>query len=172
MERIVLIGFMGVGKTTIGRRLAMRLSRDFYDTDSTVAKCEGMPVAEVVRKKGVKYFQGAEQFAVTTLMEKPNAVISTGGSTVLNDASRAALRDGSLIIWLQATADTIYRNTCHSRNRRPELQGKTAAEIGELLDQRLPYYQECDITVQVDGREIDDIVNELLQKIQRTLDAQ
>lgn len=164
-KNIVLIGFLGVGKTTIGRKLAMQLGRDFYDTDNYIAKSEGMPVSDVVQRKGQVYFTGSERFAVMALMDKPDAVISTGGSTVLDDESRALLHQDSVVVWVRATAETVYQNTVHSPNKRPEIEGKSCEEIGALLAERTPYYGQCDIAVDVDGKDVEHIVSELAEQL-------
>lgn len=154
---IVLIGFMGVGKTTIGRRTSTKLGIDFYDTDDYVKKCEKMSIDEIIRKKGQKYFEGAQRFAVTNLVDYRNCLISTGGNTVCDEYNKELLKKDSLTVWLRAKAETIYENTKNSRNKRPEITGATLEEIEKLVAEKEKFYKDSDIIIDVDDKEIDEI---------------
>ncbi len=165
-KNIVLVGFMGTGKTTIGRRVASRLGLDFYDTDEYIKRCENMPVADVITKKGIKYFEGAQRFAVTNICENKNVLIATGGSTLSDERNRALLSENGILVWLRAKPETIYENTKNSHNKRLEISGKSIDEISQILAQREKDYSGCDITVDVDGsRNIDVVVETVIEKI-------
>jgi len=165
-RNIVLIGFMGTGKTTIGRRTATKLGLDFYDTDEYIKKCEGMSANDVLKKKGVKYFEGAQRFAVTNICEHKGILIATGGATVCDEKNRSLLSENGIFVWLRATPETIYENTKNSYNKRPEITGTTVEEIAAILSEREKHYSKCDIIIDVDKtRDIDEIVNELTEKI-------
>jgi len=161
---IVLIGFMGAGKTTIGRRCASKLGIDFYDTDEYIKKCEKMTVAEIVRKKGEKYFEGAQRFAVTNIVDNRNCLISTGGNTVCDEYNRELLKKDSLIVWLRADAETIYDNTKNSRNKRPELAGATLDDIKKLVKEKEAFYADCDVIIDVDDKEVNDIADLIIEE--------
>ncbi len=166
-KNIVFIGFMGSGKTTVGRRVAAAMGLDFYDTDEFLKKSEKMPVAQIIAKKGEKYFEGAQRFAVMNLCENANALISTGGNTVMDKQNMEMLKKNGILVWLRASADTVYQNTKESHNKRPELAGLSVSEIAAMLKEREPYYSDCDIVVSVDGRDLDSIVEKVLDEIEK-----
>lgn len=164
---IVLIGFMGVGKTTIGRRTASKLGIDFYDTDEYIKKCEKMSAGELLKKKGEKYFEGAQRFAVMNIADKRNCLISTGGNTVCDEYNRELLAKNSLMVWLRGKAETVFENTKNSRNKRPELAGATLEDIKELLEQKAKYYEKCDVIIDVDDFEINEIADMIIEEYKK-----
>ena len=167
MNNIILTGFMGTGKTTVGRRLAARLGRDFYDTDEYIKKCEKMSVYDIMKKKGGKYFEGAQRFAVKNLADTDAAVISTGGGTMGDRENHDCLKASGSLIWLRATAETILKNTTYSKNKRLELAGAGVEDIKRLLDEKESFYSDCDLAVDVDDidvEEICDIIVDFLHK--------
>ncbi len=165
-NNIVLVGFLGTGKTTIGRRVASKMGLDFYDTDEYIRKCENMTIAEIMTRKGEKYFEGAQRFAVTNICENDRILIATGGSTVSDTANRETLQKNGIFVWLRAKPETIYENTKNSHNKRVELVGKTVEEIAAILAEKEKDYQCADITVDVDEtRNIDLIVDKVIDKI-------
>ena len=167
-ENIVLVGFMGTGKTTVGRRVAGKLNMDFYDTDEYIKKCENMSVAEVLTKKGTKYFEGAQRFAVQNLCENSNSLIATGGSTLSDPVCREMLFRESITVWLRAKPETICENLKNSHNKRAELQGKSADEIIEILKEYEKDYEKSDIIIDVDentNRDIDAVCDKVTEEI-------
>ncbi len=166
-KNIVLIGFMGSGKTTVGRRVASALGLDFYDTDEFLKKSEKMPVSQIIAKKGEKYFEGAQRFAVTNLCENEGCLISTGGNTVMDTYNRELLKKNGILVWLRASAETVYQNTKSSHNKRPELVGATVADIAVMLSEREAAYADSDIEISVDGRDMDAIVETVLSEIKK-----
>lgn len=166
-KNIVFIGFMGSGKTTVGRRVAAAMGLDFYDTDEFLKKSEKMPVSQIVAKKGEKYFEGAQRFAVMNLCENEGALISTGGNTAMDKQNMEMLKKNGIIVWLCASAETVYQNTKESHNKRPELSGLSVSDIAAMLKEREPYYSDCDIKVSVDGRDLDSIVDKVLEEIEK-----
>lgn len=163
MKNIVLIGFMGVGKTSIGKRVAAKLQIEFFDTDEAIRRCEKMPVYELLQKKGAKYFEGAQRFAVSTLAQNEGCLISTGGDTVIDPFNLSALQKNGVLIWLRASAETIYKNTRHSVSRRPELAKATPKDIEAMIEKRLPFYEQADITISVDHNDMDQVVDEIIK---------
>lgn len=167
-KNIVLVGFMGTGKTTIGRRVASRLALDFYDTDEYIKKCENMPVSDVISKKGYKYFEGAQRFAVMNICENQNALIATGGATLADPKNKEKLLENGTFVWLKASAETIYENTKNSHNKRHEITGKSVEEIAEILAAREKDYAVSDIVIEVDStRNIDLLVDAVVEKIKQ-----
>lgn len=167
-NNIILVGFMGTGKTTVGRRVSGKLNMDFYDTDEYIKKCEGMSVADVLTKKGTKYFEGAQRFAVQNICENKNALIATGGGTLFDEKCREILFENGITVWLRAKPETICENLEHSRNKRAELTGKSQEEIVKILDLYSRDYEKSDIIVDVDEnthRDIDAVVDKVVSKI-------
>lgn len=164
MKNIVLIGFMGVGKTTIGKRVAAKLKIDFYDTDEAIFKCEKMPVYELIKKKGPRYFEGAQRFAVSTLAQNDSCLISTGGDTVTDSFNVAELRKNGILFWLKASPETVYKNTRHSVSKRPELESISLDELSQMIEQREEFYKEADVVISVDRNSIDEVTEKIIQE--------
>lgn len=150
-KNIVLVGFAGTGKTTVGRRIAGILGLDFYDTDEYIKKCENMSVYDVISKKGTKYFEGAQRFAVMNICENKPALIATGGSTLKDEYNKTLLKKDGIFVWLKASPETVYENTKNSHNKRHEIMGKSLEEISEILKNFEKDYKDAEITVNVDG---------------------
>ena len=169
-SNIILVGFMGTGKTTVGRRVSGKLNMDFYDTDEYIKRCENMTVAEVLTKKGKKYFEGAQRFAVQNICENKNALIATGGSTLCDDMCRDIILKNGITVWLRAKPETIYENLKNSHNKRAELSGKSLDEIVEILNDYSKFYGLSDIIIDVDentNRDIDAVVDKVVNEIKR-----
>ena len=167
-KNIIFVGFMGTGKTTVGRRVSGKLNMDFFDTDEYIKKCENMSVAEVMTKRGKKYFEGAQRFAVQNICENQNALIATGGSTLSDEKCRDIIFNNGITVWLRAKPETIYENLKNSHNKRAELSGKSLDEIIEILADYSQYYQKSDIIVDVDEnthRDIDAVVDKVVTEI-------
>jgi len=167
-KNIILVGFMGTGKTTIGRRVSGKLNMDFYDTDEYIKKCENMPVSEVINKKGLKYFEGAQRFAVMNICENKNALIATGGSTLTDEKCRQILFASGITVWLRAKPSTIYENLVNSHNKRAELDGKSLDEIIEIINKYEEEYKKSDIIIDVDNdtnRDIDAVADKVVNEI-------
>ncbi len=167
-KNIILVGFMGTGKTTVGRRVSGKLNMDFYDTDEYIKKCENMSVADVLTKKGSKYFEGAQRFAVMNICENSNALIATGGSTLCDEKCRDILFKNGITVWLRAKPETIYENLKNSHNKRAELSGKSLEEIIEIIKSYEAEYIKSDIVIDVDentNRDIDAVVDKVVKEI-------
>lgn len=167
-KNIILVGFMGTGKTTVGRRVSGKLNMDFYDTDEYIKRCEGMPVSEVLTKKGAKYFEGAQRFAVMNICENKNALIATGGSTLSDPKCQEILFANGITVWLRAKPETIYENLKNSHNKRAELDGKSLDEIVEIINLYARDYEKSNIIIDVDentNRDIDAVVDKVVAEI-------
>jgi shikimate kinase len=148
-RHLVLIGMMGVGKSSIGRRLALRLGRPFIDTDVLVEEDAGVTVAEIFADEGERAFRARENAAVRrALASEPWAVIAFGGGAVLEPANRGLARQCGLVVWLQAPARELARRVSASMRRsggtaRPLLAGGRPPEeaLDELARQREEAYR-------------------------------
>jgi len=140
-NNIVLIGFMGSGKTSIGRLVAQRLGFQFVDTDAIVVERVGMQVAEIFAKHGEPWFREQESAALRSLGILQRAVVSTGGGIVLHPRNRELLRELGFVVWLTASEEVIFERV--SRNKkRPLLQtADPRTTVHELLERRRPLYE-------------------------------
>src|SRR5271157_5510110 len=160
---IVLVGMMGVGKSSIGRRLAARLSIPFTDADAEIEKAAGMSISDIFARNGEAYFRSGEARVIARLLESGPQVLATGGGAFMNADTRALIKLKGVSIWLNAEFDVLLRRTSKRRNDRPLLQTDDPAEtLRALLAAREPTYALADLTVQ--SREVahDAIVADIL----------
>lgn len=159
MENIILIGFMGSGKTEVGKRLAERLSYTFVDTDDVIEKKVGKSISDIFDEYGEDYFRDLETEVVKELSGIRRHVISTGGGIVINRDNILNLKQMGLVVWLKASPGTIYERVRYG-SQRPLLKvDKPLEEIKRLLELREPLYAEADISIEVGGLQVEKIVN-------------
>ena len=160
---IVLVGMMGVGKSSIGRRLAARLGVPFVDADSEIEKAAGMSIADIFARHGEADFRSGEARVIARLLDGGPQVLATGGGAVMNADTRAAIRAKGVSIWLSAEFDVLVRRISKRRNERPMLQtANPEARLRELLAEREPVYALADITVQSREAPHEAIVSEIM----------
>ncbi|GAA5482634.1 shikimate kinase [Haloferula sargassicola] len=141
-RNIVLIGFMGCGKTTIGRILARMLGCPFVDLDLLIEQKAGMPISRIFSERGEAYFRLVEAAVLHELAAPgPPRIISTGGGIITRRRSRTLLKQLGYVVWLQAPVDTILERTGRNRDRPLLETDDPAARIQALLDQRMPLYR-------------------------------
>jgi len=146
---IVLVGMMGVGKSSVGRRLAGRLSIPFVDADSEIEKAAGMTIPEIFARHGEVYFRSGEARVLARLLESGPQVLATGGGAFMNPDTRALVALKGVSVWLNADLDVLLRRTSKRRSDRPLLQTDDPAEtLRALLAEREPTYTLADLTVQ------------------------
>lgn len=162
-NNIFLIGFMGVGKSTIGKALAQELQTDLIEMDETIEKEQGISINDIFAQYGEKYFRDLESELVVRIGEGRNSVVSCGGGVVLRAENVENMKKSGKIVFLTATPETIYKRVCNSTNR-PLLNGNMNVEyIAQLMEKRHTIYQECaDIIVGTDEKVIEDIIHEIL----------
>jgi shikimate kinase len=149
---IVLVGMMGAGKSSIGRRLAARLGLAFVDADCEIEQAAGMSVTEIFESKGEPYFRAGEARVIARLLENGPQVLATGGGAFMSADTRALVRDRGISVWLKAEPDLLLRRI-KRRTDRPLLQIEDpAARLKQLIEERYPVYAEADVTV--DSREM------------------
>jgi shikimate kinase len=169
---IVLVGMMGVGKSSIGRRLAARLGVPFVDADAEIEKAAGMSIADIFARHGEADFRSGEARVIARLLDGGPQVLATGGGAVMNADTRAAIKAKGVSIWLSAEFDVLMRRINKRKNDRPLLQtADPAATLRELLVAREPVYAQADLTVQ--SREVphDAIVAEIMTALATFLHA-
>ena len=163
LRSIVLTGMMGVGKSSIGRRLGARLGIPFIDADAEIEKAAGMSIADIFARHGEADFRSGEQRVIARLLEGGPQVLATGGGAVMNADTRALIKAKGVSIWLNAEFDVLMRRISKRKHERPMLQtADPAATLRELLVAREPVYAQADLTVQ--SREVphDAIVTEIM----------
>jgi shikimate kinase len=169
---IVLVGMMGVGKSSIGRRLAARLGVPFVDADAEIEKAAGMSIADIFVRHGEADFRSGEARVIARLLDGGPQVLATGGGAVMNADTRAAIKAKGVSIWLSAELDVLMRRINKRKNDRPMLQtADPEATLRELLVAREPVYAQADLTVQ--SREVphDAIVSEIMTSLAAFLNA-
>jgi shikimate kinase len=148
--RVVLTGFMGTGKSAVGRRVAERLGRALIDTDAVIERNEGAPVRDIFARFGQAHFRELERRVVAEACAAGDVVIATGGGTIIDEDNRRALGDAGLMVCLNATPQVIARRVRASAASRPMLAGASGltARIRELLAERQPVYS--GVPIQID----------------------
>jgi len=144
---VVLVGMMGAGKSTIGRRLSVRLRMPFLDADTEIEAAAGMSIPDIFETHGEPQFRDGEARVIARLLDSGPAVIATGGGALMREETRSRIRAKAVSIWLKADADIIMRRV-KRRADRPLLQtADPAATVGRLMREREPVYQRADLTI-------------------------
>lgn len=159
---IVLIGFMGTGKTSVGKVLAQRLKWQFYDTDDVIEKQVGIKISDIFARHGEVYFRDLETKTINLLSLLDKAVIACGGGVVLKKENMEALERNGIIVCLEASPQKIFERT-KSNSDRPLLNVKNPLDrICEILQQRKKLYERCSISINTDDLTIEQVVDKIL----------
>lgn len=162
---IVLVGLMGVGKTTVGRRLAQRLGLPFVDADEEIETAAGMSISEIFATFGEPYFRDGERRVIARLIDGSPKVIATGGGAFMNDKTRALILDRATAVWLEADVDTLV-DRVRRRNTRPLLKDRDPREVlRELAKVRNPVYALAPIHVRSQPSPHDATVKAILKAL-------
>ena len=165
MKNIVLTGFMGTGKTTIGRELSKMLHMKLVDIDAEIEKTQKMKINDIFRIYGEQYFRDIETDMIKKLSRGKNIIISTGGGAVLRDENMEALKENGIIFCLNASTETIMERTGRSEDR-PLLKVENPKEkISEMLSSRRPFYKKAGIMIETDCKTPLEIVQEIMEII-------
>ena len=168
-DRIILVGFMGAGKSACGRLLARRLGRCFVETDDMIAAREGRSIPEIFRRDGEERFRSLEVETLEALRLKSGDVIATGGGFPCRAGRMEALRELGTVIWLRGRLDELCGRARRS-GERPMLAGRTPEDIEALYRAREPYYAQAHLSVDTTGLGPDQVVARLLAAL-READA-
>jgi len=167
--RVVLTGFMGTGKTAVGRRLAARLGRDLLDTDALIERSVGRSVRDIFASEGEASFRERERRAVQEACAAGDVVISTGGGTLTDERSFAALREAGLLVCLTASPRAIARRVRATVAERPLLAGhpSLSGRIRELLDARAAVYARVPFQVDTSSLTVEQVVDAIVAQLER-----
>ena len=144
---VVLVGMMGAGKTTVGRRLAARLGRPFLDSDEEIEKAAQMSIPEIFAQRGEPEFRAGETRVIARVLKTQNVVLATGGGAFVHPETRALVKQEAVSVWLKAEIDILFERVSRRANR-PLLQtANPRATLEKLIEDRYPLYAEADVTV-------------------------
>lgn len=164
VRRVVLIGFMGAGKSAVGRRLADRLGWRFADLDEAVERRDGRSIPEIFEAEGEARFRELEAGAARELLHGEEVVVATGGGWAARPGRLDSLPAGSLSVWLEVGAREAVRRAAREPGRRPLLAGNDPVEAArELLERRRAHYAAADVRVDTGGRSVDDVTTRILE---------
>jgi shikimate kinase len=162
---IVLVGLMGAGKSSVGRRVASRLGLPFYDADSEIEAAAGCSISDLFARYGEAAFRTGERRVMRRLLDGPRAVIATGGGAFIDPDTRALIAERGISVWLRADIDVLTKRVM-GRDHRPLLkEGNPRAILLGLMEKRHPIYQEADLVVESLDQPTDLTVHAVLQAL-------
>lgn len=163
---IALVGLMGAGKSTVGRRLAEKLGRAFYDSDTEIEKAAGLSISDIFALHGEADFRRGEKQVLKRLLELPPHVLATGGGAFIDAETRALMKEKAVTIWLNADLETLWRRV-QKRDNRPLLKRADAKQhLSNLVSEREPFYSQADVHVLSKDGPHTNTVNSILKALQ------
>ena len=162
MRNIVLVGFMGTGKTVVGKLLSKTLSREFLELDEIIERKENLSIREIFEKKGEPYFRKLEKDAVKEAAHRQGLIISAGGGAIVDEGNLKLLKENSILICLEASIGVILERIGRRLTERPLLNVPDPKKrIEELLKKRLPYYKKADLCINTDNLTVQQVVDKI-----------
>lgn len=169
---IVLVGLMGAGKSSIGRRLAQRLALDFLDADAEIERAAGCTIEEIFARFGEPAFRDGERRVILRLLEdRAPIVLATGGGAYMDPETRAAIRQHGIAVWLRADIDVLLRRVARRSNRPLLKQGDPREVLERLIALRHPVYAEADVVVESDEQPAETTVERVVDALRAHLEA-
>jgi shikimate kinase len=171
-QPVVLVGMMGAGKSTVGRRLARRLALPFTDADLEIEKAAGCSISDIFEFHGEASFREGERRVIRRILEGPPKVISTGGGAFIDPETHKRIRDKALSVWLRADLDTVVKRVKRN-NARPLLkEGDPRTILEGLMTERDPTYAKADVVVDSGDTAIEKVVDAIVAAIESRHDGQ
>ncbi len=168
MKNIILVGFMGTGKTAVGKALARRFKMEFVDMDDLIEEREGMKIPDIFASKGEPYFRKVEKEVAKEASARSSLVIAAGGGVVIDEENVKNLRSSGVMVCLTATADKIF-DRIKASTRRPLLNVSDPKEkISELLAKRAAYYTRADHRIDTSRLSVEEVVDKIFNIVQQT----
>ena len=162
---ITLIGIMGAGKTTLGKRLAKQLNLEFFDSDLEIEDFAGCTIKTIFERQGEQAFRNIEQKVLAQLLSGSNRVIATGGGAFINPDTRLLIKDKTISIWLKTNLN-LAMSRVEGRDKRPLLNNvDIRKKLDQIINQRNPIYAEADITIDSEDIPHDQMISRLLYAV-------
>ncbi len=169
---IVLVGMMGSGKSTIGKRLAYKLNLQSYDSDKIIEEREGLSIVEIFDYRGEKYFKEREIGIIKEILNYGTVVLSTGGESFMNDDVRSDIKESAISIWLKTDIDVLFERISR-RNTRPQFAGENKLElIKQMVEKTYPTFEQADIIIESKNMEAHFVVDTIMSKLKEYLEGQ
>ncbi len=162
---IVLVGLMGAGKTSVGRRLAEKLDLNFVDADAEIERAAGKPIPEIFADHGEDYFREGEKRVIARLFENGAQVLATGGGAFMNEDTRHLIKQSGISVWLKADLDLLIKRVLKRDNRPLLKQGDPKEVLRALIEKRYPVYALADVTVESQDVQHGHMVNVVIEAI-------
>lgn len=160
---VVLVGFMGSGKSSVGRELARRTGAEFVDADEWIERKAGRSIRVLFAEEGEPAFRERERAALREILAEKGRVVAAGGGAFLHEENRRLMKSYGPVVYLEASADTVLRRLAKD-SKRPLLQGPDRESVvKDLLDRRVPEYRRADHTVPTDGRTVEEIAGRIIR---------
>jgi shikimate kinase len=166
---VVLVGLMGVGKSTVGRKLAALLHRDFVDADDAIAEAAGRSIPEIFETFGEAHFRDGERRVIARLIEEGRGVIATGGGAFVDPATRALVLERGIAVWIDCDVDTLVERTSRRSNRPLLKTGNPREILTRLAHERAPFYGEAHVRVQSESGPHADTARTIIEAIDQWL---
>jgi shikimate kinase len=163
---IVLVGLMGAGKTSVGRRLAQRFDRPFIDSDHEIVKAAGCSIADIFERFGEQNFRDGERRVILRLLEGEPQIIATGGGAFMDPVIREKIKEMGVSVWLHADLDILVDRTSHRKHRPLLLTGNPRETLQKLMDERYPVYAQADVIVDTGPESSDYTANEVAEALE------
>ncbi len=164
IENLVLAGFMGCGKSSVGRLAAELLGFSFVDTDALIEKRAGKRISDIFEQEGEPAFRKLERELVAELKDGSRMVVSTGGGMIIDPANLAALKEHGLVVCLWASPETIWERVRYSSHRPLLREADPLGKIRQLLAEREPFYRQADVLVNAEQRSVRDVAGHVLHE--------
>lgn len=164
---IVMVGLMGAGKTSVGRRLAQRLGLDFIDADHEIEAAAGCTIEEIFERFGETAFRDGERRIIQRLLERPAHVLATGGGAFIDAETRGRIKDAAVSVWLKADLEVLVRRVGRRSNRPLLKRGDPREVLTALMDQRYPIYAEADIRIDSADGPTDATVDRVVEALEK-----
>jgi shikimate kinase len=169
---ILLVGLIGSGKTSVGKRLAQKLCLPFVDGDQEIEKASGLSIIDVFKCFGEEEYRAGETRIMKRLLSTPPCVLASGGGAFVAEQTRKIAKEKAITIWLKADVDILYNRTS-GRKRRPFLQcsdSKIKNKLQKYIQEEYPFYNQADIIVETKDEAVDKTVNRVIEALEKFID--
>jgi shikimate kinase len=166
-RQVVLVGFMGAGKSSVGKVLAERLGAEFVDVDERIEETSGKSVGEIFASRGEGTFREMEKAAIRDAVSVPGRVVAAGGGAFVDEANRRTLKAYAPVFFLDVSVESVLERLSGDRSRPLFPGGKEEGKLRKLMERRRPAYQEADFTVSTDDRSVPEIADRILALLAR-----